>query len=185
MKKKATKSSATDKQEKIIEDDANNVNKIRDILFGNQVRDFDNRFMQFEKSITADLDNLRQENKRQIESLQSFVESEFEVLSTRISGEEKSRIDELENLNGSLSKSVKQIDKKMADAGKTIDSQFRENNQKILKQSQDFNSELHSQIEQTRKRADDSKQELASGKVDKTILAEMLTSLALQMNTDS
>jgi len=161
-----------------------NVDKIRDILFGNQMRDFDRKFSQLEDRIASDLAAMRKENANQMDSLQAYVDSEVEILTSKLSSEEKSRIDELSELDDALKKNVKQIEQKIAETVKTIDKQSREINQKILKQSQDFNGELISQMEQTRKRMDDYRQELSRGKVDKTTLAEMLNSLAMQLNQD-
>jgi len=164
--------------------DLTNVDKIRDILFGNQMRDYDRKFNQLEERIANDLSNLRKENALQIESLQTFLESEIEVLGSKLATEEKTRVKEMDNMDDLISKNVRQIDQKISELGAALDTQTREVNQKMLKQSQDFNSELTSQIEQTRKRMEDYKQDLSRGKVDKSILAEMLNTLALQINSE-
>jgi len=164
--------------------DLTNVDKIRDILFGNQMRDYDRKFNQLEERIANDLSNLRKENALQIESLQTFLESEIEVLGSKLATEEKTRVKEMDNMDDLISKNVRQIDQKISELGAALDTQTREVNQKMLKQSQDFNSELTSPIEQTRKRMEDYKQDLSRGKVDKSILAEMLNTLALQINSE-
>ena len=164
--------------------DLANVDKIRDILFGNQMRDYDRKFNQLEERIANDLANLRKENALQIESLQTFLESEVEILGGKLAAEEKNRIHEMDNMDGLIIKNVKQIEQKISDLGTSLETQSRDINQKMLKQSQDFNSELASQIEQTRKRLDDYRQDLSKGKVDKSALAEMLNSMALQINAD-
>ena len=164
--------------------DVESVDKIRDILFGNQMREFDRRYAQLEDSISGDIESLRKENALQIESLQTFIESEIAILAKKLTGEEKVRIEEMDNLDSELKKSVKQIDSKIAEVGKSLDSQSSSINQKILKQSKDFNAEMKGQFDQARKRMDGYKQELSTGKVDKSALAEMLNSLAIQINGD-
>jgi DNA repair exonuclease SbcCD ATPase subunit len=164
--------------------DLDNVDKIRDILFGNQMRDFDKKFNQLEDRISTELNNLRKENALQMDSLQTFIEGEIEILSNKLSAEESTRIENMDDLDSELKKSAKQLDKKIADLSKALDTQSRDSNQKMLKQSQDFNGELNKQIEQTRKRMDDYKQELSSTKTDKSVLAEMFNSLALQINAE-
>ncbi len=184
MDKKPDNSGKTDKQASAEIDNLDNVDKIRDILFGNQMRDFDHKFAQLEQRITSDLTVQRKEIALQIESLQSYIEGEMVILNNKLMSEEQSRIQEFDDLNDELKKNVKQIDKKLMETGHIIENQFRETNQKMLKQSQDFNSELNSQIEQSRKRMDEYKQELVAGKVDKSILAEMLNSMAVQINSN-
>ena len=184
MEKKTKTKAKTAMPEASDSAELDNVDKIRDILFGNQMRDFDKKFNQLEDRISAELTSLRKENSLQMESLQTFIEGEIEILSNKLSAEESSRIEEMDDLDSELKKSARQLDKKIADLSKALDTQSRDINQKMLKQSQDFNSELKSQIEQTRKRMDDYKQELASTKTDKSVLAEMFNSLALQINAD-
>lgn len=163
-------------------DEQGNVDKIRDILFGNQMREFDRKFAQLEDRIASDLAAIRQENTQQIESLQSFVESEVDILSNKIASEEKIRIEQLDELDADLKKSVKQIEQKLAELSKALEKSSRDTNQKMLKQNQDHSTELSKQIEQSRKRMDGYREELTVGKVDRNALAEMLNGLAMQLN---
>lgn len=164
-------------------DDVDNVDKIRDILFGNQMRDVEKRFSSLEKSLASDLASLRSENALQIESLKTYIESEIEILGSKLAAEEKSRIEDADELDAKLKQQIKQIDKKIADLTKSMDKQNRDTNQKILKQTQDLSKELSSQMSEARERMDDYRQQLGSAKVDKQALAEMLNTLALQINS--
>lgn len=161
--------------------EADNVDKIRDILFGNQMREVDQRFAGLEKSLARDLDALRNENNLQIESLKSFVESEIEILGSKLDAEEKARIEGDDELEDQLKQQIKLIDKKLADLGKQLDKTARDFNQKMLKQSQDFSAELNNQISEARDRMDGHRQELGAAKVDKLALSEILNNLALQV----
>ncbi|MDH3762781.1 MAG: hypothetical protein OEU50_17525 [Gammaproteobacteria bacterium] len=164
--------------------ETDNVDKIRDILFGNQMREVEQRFASLEKSLASDLAAMRNENALQIESLKIFIESEIEILGSKLSGEEQTRIENVDELDDKVKQSVKQIDKKIADVVKSLDKNSRDINQKILKQSQDFNTELSNQITEARERMDSHREELSSAKVDKLLLSEMLNALALQVNPD-
>lgn len=187
MEKKAragnTKAAGIDLESADVDlDEQGNVDKIRDILFGNQMREFDRKFAQLEDRIASDLATMRQENTQRIESLQSFVESEVDILSNKIASEEKIRIEQLDELDADLKKSVKQIEQKLAELSKSLEKSSRDTNQKMLKQSQDHSAELSKQIEQSRKRMDGYREELTVGKVDRIALAEMLNGLAMQLN---
>ena len=187
MEKKAragnTKAAGIDLESADVDlDEQGNVDKIRDILFGNQMREFDRKFAQLEDRIASDLATMRQENTQRIESLQSFVESEVDILSNKIASEEKIRIEQLDELDADLKKSVKQIEQKLAELSKSLEKSSRDTNQKMLKQSQDHSAELSKQIEQGRKRMDGYREELTVGKVDRIALAEMLNGLAMQLN---
>jgi len=164
--------------------ETDNVDKIRDILFGNQMREVDQRFAALEKSLAKDLAALRNENAMQIESLKTFIEGEMEILGSRLAAEETTRIENIDDLEGQLKQQVKQIDKKIADTNKALDKNSSDTNQKILKQSQDFGKELGDQIGEARERMDTQRQELSAAKVDKLVLAEVLNNMALQINPE-
>lgn len=165
--------------------ETDNVDKIRDILFGNQMREVEQRFASLEKNLANDLAAMRNENALQIESLKTFIESEIEILGTKLSGEEQSRIENVDELDDKVKQHVKQVDKKIGDVVKSLDKNSRDINQKMLKQSQDFSSELSNQIGEARDRMDSHRQELSSAKVDKLVLSEMLNALALEVNPDN
>ncbi len=161
--------------------EADNVDKIRDILFGNQMREMDQRFASLEKNLARDLDKLRSDNNLQLESLKDYVESEVEIINGKLAAEEKARIEGDDELEDQLKQQIKLIDRKLADLGKQLDKHAREINQKLLKQSQDFSNELNNQISEARERMDSHRQELGAAKVDKLTLSEILNNLALQV----
>ena len=72
------------------------------------MREVDQRFANLEKSLAKDLAALRNEKAIQIESLQTFIESEIEILGTRLAGEEVARIENIDDLEGQLKQQVKQ-----------------------------------------------------------------------------
>lgn len=164
--------------------DSDNVDKIRDILFGNQMREVEKRFDRLEKTLTRDIESLRSDNARQIESLKTFVESELEILAAKLAGEEQARIDNVDEIDGLVKTQARQVDKRIGDLAKSLDKNASEINQKILKQAQDFGDELNRQLGEARERMDGHRDQLAAAKVDKLTLAEVLNALALQVNAD-
>ena len=185
MNNKASKSSRTNSgSSNGSSAETDNVDKIRDILFGNQMRDVEKRFASMEKTLSNDLAAMRKENALQIESLKNFIENELEILGSKLMGEEKSRIENVDELDSKVKQHVKQFDKKVTDVAKSLDKSARDLNKKLLQQSQEYSKELNSQIGEARERMDDHRQELSNSKVDKQLLAEMLNSLALQINSD-
>jgi hypothetical protein len=164
--------------------EVDNVDKIRDILFGNQMREVNQKFASIEKSLANDLTAIRKENALQIDSLKTYFESEIEILGSKLSTEEKSRIEDMDELDDRLKQQGKQIDKKISDLAKSLDKNTSDINQKMLKQSQDFNAEMGAQTSESRQRMDGYRDELDKGKVDKLAISEMFSTLAIQINSD-
>lgn len=57
-----------------------NVEQIRDILFGSQMRDYESRFRQLEKEITQRVDSLRDELRNQLKENHAAVQADIHKL---------------------------------------------------------------------------------------------------------
>ena len=64
--------------------ESGSVDKIRDILFGSQMRDYDKRFARLEERLLKESAELREETRRRFDSLESYIRVEFGSLSDRI-----------------------------------------------------------------------------------------------------
>jgi len=68
-----------------------NVDKIRDIIFGSQMRDYEKRFLRLEERLTADAQALREDTKKRFDTLEAFVQKEIDSLSQRLKTEKSER----------------------------------------------------------------------------------------------
>ncbi len=162
-----------------------NVDTIRDILFGSQMKEIERKHHQLENQISESLSSLHQDNLSQLENLQSYVESEIDIASSKLESEQNTRESQLDELDSKYQKAFKQLEQKIDDLAKSIEENAQETNKKLLKMSQDFNSDLLAKAEELKKRADSQQQALSTGKVDKNALAEMLNTLAIQLTSDT
>lgn len=78
----------------------NNLAKIRDILFGAQVRDHERRFTKLEAQLLAEAAQLRTDLKDRFASLEQYIRNEVETLIGRLSREEQSRTSAVDLLAG-------------------------------------------------------------------------------------
>ena len=60
-----------------------NVDKIRDILFGSQMRDYESRFARLEETLVKENAEIRETNRRRFEQLEAFVRKEFDSIQSR------------------------------------------------------------------------------------------------------
>src|SRR5712671_8008493 len=63
---------------------AGNVDKIRDILFGSQMRDYESRFARLEETLIKETLEIRETNRRRFDQLETYIRKEFETVQTRI-----------------------------------------------------------------------------------------------------
>ena len=181
----------SDKEQQAVGDDQpvereaeQNVDKIREILFGGQMRDYQRRFEEMEASLTAASERLRQDFGGRLDSLETFVRREIELLSERLAGERRERGDEREQLNADLAESRRRAE----DALNRLDEQSANEARSIRAALQEKSAELAQLIQQSR---DDFNavltrhaNSLEDRKVSREDLAGMLSELALRLNRE-
>ena len=72
---------------------AGNVDKIRDILFGTQMRDYESRFARLEEALVKETAEIRETNRRRFDQLETYIREEFETVQARLKTERDERSD--------------------------------------------------------------------------------------------
>ena len=101
----------------ILREGGGNLEKIRDILFGTQVRGYEARFAALEEALAKETAEIRETSRRRFEQLESYIKKELELLQTRWKAERDERSDaavqhsrELRELGESLSRRVRDLE---------------------------------------------------------------------------
>src|SRR5579862_7083222 len=68
-----------------------NLDKVRDILFGSQMRDADRRFGKIEERFSKETGDLRDDTRKRLESLEAFARKEIQSVLERIKNEQAQR----------------------------------------------------------------------------------------------
>src|SRR5271165_6416135 len=91
-----------------------NVDKIRDILFGSNMREYEKRFARLEERLTKSSDALREDLKKRFDSLESYVREEMDSLNQRIKAEKSERSQAVSELTHEFRDSSKTLEHKLS-----------------------------------------------------------------------
>src|SRR5438067_5799027 len=58
-------------------DEADKVDRIRDILFGPQMRDYDGRFQRLEDNLAREANEIRDDTQKRLEALERFIKAKW------------------------------------------------------------------------------------------------------------
>jgi paraquat-inducible protein B len=164
--------------------ESGNVDKIREILFGGQMRDYDRRFTRLEERLLKESAELREGSRRSVEALETFVKNEFAALANRLQSEQQSREDSVQGLSRELHEAIKSLDSKLTQFHtQTIDAQ-RDLRQQLLDQSKDLNEEIRRKHDNVSATLERELAELNHVKTDRASLSALFTELALRLNND-
>jgi hypothetical protein len=161
---------------------AANIDKIRDILFGSHMRDYDARLTRLEETLRKETSELRDITRRRIESLEAYLKGEFESLESRLKVERGERSDGLAQVNRELKESVDSITRKIHDFEDQSASAQGDLRRNILQQSTDLRDEMRVLQNEIATLLEQRFNELRSGKTDRSALAALFNEVALKLN---
>jgi len=158
-----------------------NVDKIRDILFGSQMRDYDKRFVRLEERLAKASDALRDDLKKRFDSLEAFVQQEVESLHQRLRTEKSERVETLKELTRETRESSRALENRLSQLDEHLVAAQGDLRARILDQSKALLNEIqksHSEMESTLEREAET---LRNDKTDRATLADLLTEMALRL----
>ena len=157
------------------------LDKVRDILFGSQMRAVEGRLQGMEERLRQEHEALRSDFNKQTESLDAFIRSEVQVLTERLAAERTKRTEELKSLAAEIKEAIRALEKrhvKLEEAASMADAALRD---QLLLQSTDAAAELAKLGERLTAELSRSHQELKSTKTDSATFAGLLTEVASRL----
>lgn len=165
-------------------DNAENVDKIRDILFGGQMRDYEKRFRQIEQLIDKETSRVATDLQARLEQLDGFVKQEFKALSEKLQAENKDRQQVEEESQAKLAETRKLLEQRIADVDEIHGAAAQEIRTRMHEQATELLNTIrdnHSTIETSLR---DESRRLGDEKVARGDLANMLSEVALRLQRE-
>jgi len=161
-----------------------NVDKIRDILFGTQMREYDSRFARLEEALLKEASDLRESTRKRVDGLENYFRKEFESLAARLKTERDERLGAVKDLGGELRNAAESLTNKIREAQDSAAEADRELRSHVLEQSKTLMDEIRSNQESVLAVLERRFQELRNSKTDRAALAELFSEVALRLNRE-
>lgn len=161
-----------------------NLNKVRDILFGTQMRDFEKRFNRLEERLVKECANLRDDTKKRLESLEMYIKQEVDGLNERLKTERSERDEAVKKLAEEHKNKTTSLEKKIAQLDEQTTQKQRVLRQQILEQSKSLDDEMRQKSEAILSMFEREVKEIRTDKTDRSTLAALFTQLAMQLNNE-
>ena len=169
-----TKKSASAKQAAADTGSEESVDKIRDIIFGPQMRDYERKFAQLEDRIMKEVKRLQDEMDKRLTALEQSIDRELDELVKRLDGEHGDRLAAEQDLSETLASHVEQLRAELAG----VDEELK---QQIDQQARALNKEIKTRQSATDKRLEQETGSLRESKVDRSALTELFNELAARI----
>jgi DNA anti-recombination protein RmuC len=158
-----------------------NIDQIRDIIFGTQMRDYDRRFTQLEERLLKDSADMREELSRRYTALEEYIKREIDALGDRLVAEQRSRTSAVQELGGALEQLNRNSDRRMNEMTEESAKSTRELRADLSRQAAGLTEDIQrrsTELSGSLKRESD---ELHTRKVDRAALGAMFAEVAARL----
>ena len=153
-----------------VADESDNLETIREILFGEQTREAEKRRHDTHRTLQSNIADLQKESKQQFE----FLSKEINKLYNLVNNESEARVNQSNELINSLQQSVL----KVSENSEIENSKLHK---KLLDESNRLETESTKKYEEISEKLEQVSLELKSDKTDKGDLAQLLQGMANQL----
>jgi hypothetical protein len=163
---------------------AGHLEKVRDILFGTQMREVERRFARLEERLVKVSADLRDDLRKRVDALEGYVKKELETLAAKLKQEEGERGEAGRALARELAEAAAGLDRRivqLSDHGATSERDLR---QQLLEQSRQLSDEMEKGRQQVAAALESAVNELRGDKVDRAALANFLTEMAMRLTDE-
>ncbi len=165
-------------------EEAGKVDRIRDILFGSQMRDYDTRFQRLDERLTREASEARADVQRRLESLENFLKQEVSTLSHRLNTEQSERGGAVEKLTRDLLETATALEQRI----KTVDEQaareFHDLRTQLLEQAKALGAEIKERHEKMQAGLEHEASQIRAAMTGREALAEMLSEVAMRLKNE-
>ena len=157
------------------------LDKVREILFGVQMREYDKRFARLEDRLVKETADLKEDVRRRLAALEQYVKHEVEALGERLSAEHGERVEDARGLGEQLREAARSFEKKTAAMDDQSARAQRELRQQILEQQQRLTEEMQQRHHELLQALSRDAAELRDEKADRAALASLFTEMAMRL----
>ncbi|HAV65271.1 MAG TPA: hypothetical protein DCY13_23225 [Verrucomicrobiales bacterium] len=161
-----------------------NVDKIRDILFGTQMRDYEKKFNRLEERLGREVAELREEMKRRFASLEAYLKNEFTVVTDQLNTERDARGEADKELRRELKEGNKAWEKKAAQIEDQTTKALRDLRQHVLEESKRLTGELEKKHREMAGALEKEAGELRGSLTDRLALADLFAEVSLRLKNE-
>lgn len=165
-------------------DESQNVDRIRDILFGPQMREYDGRFQRLEERLGLEANNLRWDLSKRLEAIEAFMRGESESIGQRLTSEQGERAQALERIGRDLAETARHFNERITHLDNQLAKELRDLRQLLLDQSKALSNEISEKHNQLKGSLDQEAQQIRGTMTGRDALAEMFSELSLRLKNE-
>ena len=163
---------------------AESLDKVRDILFGSQAREYEKRFARLEERLIKEAADLREDLKNRFDALELYVKKEVESLVAKLKSEHDERTESAQGISNELKDASRAFEKKTTQLDEQINDNVRGLREQILEQGKTISDDIRKKHESMTAGVERATAELRDEKTDRAALAALFMEMAMRLNNE-
>lgn len=164
--------------------DTGNVDKIRDILFGSQMRDYDRRFATTEERLQREAAALRDDLGRRLLATEQYLRAELDTLAGNLKTEEADRVQAIRAAQEGLSALHREMGERLSALAEQSAQQHRDLRAQLLETQRAMADDVQRRYEELSATLRREVLDLRDAKSDRVALASMFAELAQRLTSE-
>src|SRR5882672_3292827 len=160
------------------------VDKIRDLLFGNQMQDYDRRFSKLEERILQRFKDVESEAARNLSAYDSNSKKQVESLASQLREEKDLRADTDKEIERSLREQTQSLEKRLRTMSDQVSQLERDFADRLAREVQSLHEEIKHRNQDLNHTIEKMFAELSNVKTDRNLLAGLFVEVAKCLNQD-
>jgi hypothetical protein len=165
--------------------EAPGVDKIRELLFGNQMQDYDKRFLVLEERFQQKMRDVEGVSTRNLGSVEGAIKKQLDSIVGQLREEQELRVDADKELRGGLRELIEGLEKRLTQLSDRLGGVEREFMERMGHESQTLRDDIRRRNEDTRTTIERMFTELSNVKTDRNLLAGLFVEIARCLNQDA
>jgi chromosome segregation ATPase len=160
------------------------VDKIRDLLFGNQMQDYDRRFSKLEERFHQRFKEIETDTARNLSAFESNAKKQIESVANQLREEKDVRSDADKETERTLREQNQSLEKRLRSLSDQLNQLERDMADRLTQEAQALRDEIKRRNEDTQHTLEKMFAELGNVKTDRNLLAGLFVEVAKCLNQD-
>ena len=161
-----------------------NLDKVRDILFGGQMRAVESRLKRIEDRLRREHEALRTDMEKQIQALEKQTRKDTDGLAEKLNGEQAKRGEDIKGVNAALRDTARSLEKRLAKLDESSNAADAEIRSQLLEHMEATAAQLRELTERFTADLQTVATELRAEKVDIASMVELFSDMAVRLSED-
>src|SRR3990170_3530402 len=176
---------ASQARESGVSGEAVGVDKIRDLLFGNQMQDYDRRFSKLEERFLQRFKDIESETARNLSAFESNAKKQVDSLAAQLRNEKDARAEGDKEIDRNLREHNQALEKQVRALSDQLSELEREVADRINRSDQLLREEIKQKNESIQMLMEKMFSDLSNVKTDRNLLAGLFVEVAKCLNQDA